>query len=540
MTRPVVVYKRSAICSEQNKWCEAADGRLLATNRRLQIGCLPPRLGQQVLSRVSTTRLPDVRRSSDTYDVPEGTTVSLLEGLYQHLPVWAQHAAVSAWGLHWYRQRFGPGFRRHAAEYARRSKFTAEEWRAWQRRRLSEVLAAAADHVPYYRRHWSREEKAAARRGELPGLPKLGKQPLRADPLAFVRTDRTPRRRLRFHTSGSTGTPCVSIWTVDELRRSMALREVRSAGWAGVSFRRPRATFSGRIVEPDAASRGPFHRFNLVERQVYFSAFHLSPVNAPAYVEALRRHRVEWLTGYAVSSYLLARFILERGLEVPTLAAVVTTSEKLTPNMRRTLEAAFRCRVYEEYSTVENVIFASECEHGKLHVSPDAGIVEILRADGTPCEPGEVGEVVATGLMRDYQPLIRFALGDLAAWEGEPCACGRALPVLREVVGRVEDVVLTADGRRTVRFHGIFLDLPHVREGQIVQESLSRIRVRVVPEPGFGPSDAHRMEARVQQRLGAEVVVEVETVERIPRTAAGKFQAVVSFLEGPESETTGQ
>jgi phenylacetate-CoA ligase len=465
--------------------------------------------------------------------------MSLAERVYTRLPVWAQHAAVSTYGLHWYRLRFGPGFRRHVREYARRSRFSAEEWQTWQTTRLREVLSAAADHVPYFRDAWSRQQKAAAREGRLSELPKLGKQPLRADPWAFARSDRKPRRRLQFHTSGSTGTPCVSIWTVEELRRSMALREARSARWAGVSFRRPRATFSGRLVEPDPASRGPFYRFNLVERQVYFSAFHLSPDNAEAYVEALRRHRVAWLTGYAVSSHLLARFILERGLEAPQLAAVITTSEKLTPAMRRTIEAAFRCPVYEEYSTVENVIFASECEHGKLHVSPDAGILEILRDDGTPCEPGEEGEVVATGLLRDYQPLIRFEVGDLAAWDGEPCPCGRALPILREVMGRIEDVVLTADGRRTVRFHGIFLDLPNIREGQIVQETLSRIRVRIVPEPGFGPSDAHRMETRVRQRLGAEIDVEVETVERIPRTAAGKFQAVVSLLERPKREITG-
>lgn len=79
--------------------------------------------------------------------------------------------------------------------------------------------------------------------------------------------------------------------------------------------------------------------------------------------------------------------------------------------MRHLLEKVFRCNVYEEYSTVENVLFASQCEHGRLHVSPDIGTVEILRPDGNPCASGEPGEVVATSLIRGYQPLIRYRLG---------------------------------------------------------------------------------------------------------------------------------
>ena len=198
------------------------------------------------------------------------------------------------------------------------------------------------------------------------------------------------------------------------------------------------------------------------------------------------------------------------------------------------MERAYRCRIYEEYSTVENVLFASECESGRLHVSQDAGVVEILREDGTACGPGEVGEVVATCLMRTYQPLIRFRLGDLAAWEDSPCPCGRAMPVIKEVVGRVEDVVVGPDGRQMVRFHGVFVDLPHIREGQIVQEALDHIVVKVVPAGQFGPRDEQVLIERVRQRLGSQVTVTVQLVDSIPRTKAGKFQAVVCRLSDDE------
>jgi phenylacetate-CoA ligase len=453
-----------------------------------------------------------------------------LDQLYSRLPVPAQHLAVTAFGAYWYWLRFGPGFAKSVRGYRDRDRLSPSDWNAWQEARLRRLLTAAADRVSYYQAHWTEAEKAAARSGRLQALPLLEKDPVRADPFAFVREDLRPRRPLIFHTSGSTGTPVASIWTAGELRHSMAFREARSAGWAGVSFAQPRSTFSGRLVEPDPQSKGPFYRFNYVERQAYLSAFHLRPDTAPLYVEALRRRGIVWMTGYAVSHYLLASFMLEQRLSVSGLKAVITTSEKLTPAMRTVMQAAFGCRVYEEYSTVENSVFASECEHGRLHSSPDVSVLEILRSNGEPCLPGEPGEVVATCLFRDLQPLLRYRLGDMAAWDPEPCPCGRGMPVIREVLGRVEDVVIGPDGRRMVRFHGIFVDQPHVREGQIIQERIDRIRVKVVPTSGWGEADVQDVVSRVRQRLGPGVEVVVEPVQSIPRSAAGKFQAVISRL----------
>ncbi len=466
--------------------------------------------------------------------------MNAIDSCYSVLPVWAQHVAISGYGLYWRWLRFGPGYRHSVEGYAARGSFGAAEWQEWQKARLIEILRQAADRVPYYRESWGNAKKSAARAGRLQELPLLDKEPLRARPTAFLREDMRTIRPLIFHTSGSTGTPIATYWTRREVRDSLALREVRSADWAGVSFKLPRATFSGRMVEPDPQSSGPFYRFNAIERQVYLSAFHLRADTAKAYVAALRRHNVQWMTGYAVSYYLLARFILEQGLEVPALKALVTTSEKVTPAMRDVMERAYRCRVFEEYSTVENAVFASECERGRLHVSPDACVLEILRPDGSPCGPGEVGEVVATCLMRSYQPLIRFRLGDLAAWDSAPCPCGRAMPVIKEVVGRLEDVVVGPDGRQMVRFHGVFVDQPHVQEGQIIQEALDRIRVKVVPVSGYGPSDEPDLIRRVQGRLGPNVSVVVETVGSIPRTKAGKFKAVVSLLRQSAAKNPGE
>ena len=452
------------------------------------------------------------------------------DAYYKIMPVWAQHSAVTIYGAYRHWLRFGPGFQQSLRDFKAREKLGLAEWQAWQKVRLKKVLTAAVNFIPYYQQAWSPAQKEAALAGRLEGLPLLEKNDVRRTPETFLRQDMQTFLKQVFHTSGSTGTPIASIWTVPEVRASLAIREARSAGWAGVSYKLPRATFSGRIVEPNPLSFGPYHRFNLIERQAYFSAFHLRPDTAHFYIDALRKHHIQWLTGYAVSYYLLAKFILDQHLAVPPLKAVITTSERLTPEMRHIMESAYGCRVFEEYSTVENAIFCSECEHGRLHVSPDVALVEILRSDGSPCAPEEVGEVVTTSIMRRYQSFIRCRLGDLAMWDGEPCPCGRAMPVIKEVLGRLEDVVIGPDGRQMVRFHGIFVDQPHVREGQIIQETIDKIRVKVVPADVLDQADIDDIVERVRQRLGPQVQVVVEPVALIPRTAAGKFQAVVSLL----------
>ncbi len=456
--------------------------------------------------------------------------MSVFDLVYAKLPVFAQNLAVSGYGIYWHWLRFGPGYSYFLRGYLDRESFQIGEWEHWQNQRIMDVLKGALS-APYYSQTWSKSQKEAALAGRLSDLPLLEKEPLRLAPRSFLRTDVRPQRTYTFYTSGSTGTPIASIWTLAEIRDSLALREARSARWAGISFKQARATFSGRLAEPNPESKGPFYRFNLAERQVYFSPFHLRPDTASSYLRALEKHHTIWMTGYAVSYYLLAKFILEQGLVVPDgIQAIITTSEKVLPEMRQTMERAFHCKVFEEYSTVENVLFASECEHGRLHVSPDVAIVEILRPDGTPCLPGEAGEVVATSLMHASQPLIRFRLGDMAMWDIEPCPCGRQMPVLKEVLGRIEDVVIGPDGRQLVRFHGVFINQPHVREGQIIQESLNFIRVKVVPTGDFDEWDVKDIVHRVQQRLGDKVEVEVESVLEIRRTKAGKFQAVISKL----------
>jgi len=50
---------------------------------------------------------------------------------------------------------------------------------------------------------------------------------------------------------------------------------------------------------------------------------------------------------------------------------------------------------------------------------------------------GSVGEIVATSFNRSF-PMIRMATGDLSCLSGDACPCGRTGPLLKKIIGRMD------------------------------------------------------------------------------------------------------
>jgi phenylacetate-CoA ligase len=396
------------------------------------------------------------------------------------------------------------------------------------------MLRRAAEHVPYYRRLWERRRAAGdhASPERLESWPVLSKQAVRADPRAFV-DDGCDFRSLRHeHTSGTTGTPLSLFQSRETVRTWYGISEARIRHWNGLDRRDRWAIFGGQLVVPVERARPPFWVWNAGLRQLYCSSYHLAPGNVEAYVDALRRHRVRYVFGYASSLHSLARLAAERGIALPAMRVAIANAEPIYSYQREEIGAAFQCPVRETYGMAEMVAAASECGEGSLHAWPDVGVAEVLHdEDDSPAAPGESGRLVATGLVNREMPLIRYDVGDRVRFAPESracaCACGRRLPILEQIEGRSDDVVVTPDGRRVGRFDPVFkADFP-IREAQIVQEAPDRLVVSVVPASGWLPEHAEDLRRRVAMRVGGSMTVAVESVEGIPRTKAGKFRAVV-------------
>ena len=444
---------------------------------------------------------------------------------------------VSAYGYGWKKKRYGGIFEEGYRAAKERESFSKKQWAAYEATQLKKILLHAYKEVPYYKEKFKQaglteDMLQNIEPATINQLPITSKEDVRLYGTTTMMAH-TREKNGSFHSSsGSTGTPVQICYSDSMHQRYFALSEARIKNWAGVSKHNSRGMIGGRRVVTNGTGKPPFYRYNLFEKQVYFSAYHISPANIKDYFDAFKKHRIDYMTGYAMSNFILARMFKEAGLVPPPLKAVLTSSEKLTAEMRKVLEEVYRCKVFDSWSGMEYCGLISECEHGSLHISPDAGIIEVLDDNLQPTPIGEIGTVYCTGFLNYDQPLIRYKIGDQIVLSNKQCACGRQMPVVEEIVGRIEDVVYGKDGREMVRFHGIFVGLKTVKLAQVIQHSLETITKKIVPDNQLAVEEKKIIVARVQSQLG-DVEVVIEEVDDIPKTNNGKIKAVISTVKKP-------
>ena len=174
-----------------------------------------------------------------------------------------------------------------------------------------------------------------------------------------------------------------------------------------------------------------------------------------------------------------------------------------------------------------------ECEaHRGHHVNAESYIVEIVR-DGRPAAPGEVGEVLVTDLTNFSLPLIRYALGDLATATDQRCPCGRGLPLIGPIQGRMQAIIVGTNGcfLPGTFFAHLLKDYGHIlRQFQVVQERLGAIDFNVVQGPRFSERALNEILAVFRRHLGDDMVIEVHYVDHIALVRTGKHRHSVSKI----------
>jgi phenylacetate-CoA ligase len=419
-----------------------------------------------------------------------------------------------------------------------RERWPRDRLEAFQRERLAELTAYAAERSPFWR------ERLPAGQPRLDEVPVLTKEDLIGSFDELV-TDRRLRLDDLLHhldeidrdalyldefrvmtSSGSSGRKAVFVYDRAAWVQCAGMFMRRSA-WIGIKPSLPRQ----RLAMVWGAS--PTHMSRRGAATMNVGVHRICPLSVtqplPELVARLNEFQPRQLSAYPSIAAQLADEQIAGRLRLQ-LEGLTTNSEPLTPSVRDRLEQAFGVRTYNFYATTEG-LYGNDCEAGSMHLFDDMCIVENVDDDGVPMPPGEVGSrILVTNLFNRVLPLIRFEITDLVAVEPEPCPCGRSLLRLRSLEGRAEDVLrLRGVVVHPLQFALVTAD-PDVREFQVVQEG-DGLRLRVALRDGAEEAPA-RLQARVGARLEALGVphpaVEVETVDALERTAGGKLQMVVA------------
>jgi len=228
------------------------------------------------------------------------------------------------------------------------------------------------------------------------------------------------------------------------------------------------------------------------------------------------------LFGYPSSLALIARHARSRGVRLDDLGARVAfvTAERLYDEQKQVISEAFACPVANGYGGRDAGFIAHQCPSGGMHITAEDIIVETIDNQGRATTPGVAGEIVVTHLATRDFPFIRYRTGDVGVLDTGACPCGRGLPLLKEVQGRVTDFVVAADG--TV-MHG--LALVYVLRELAGVEAFKIVLVAAETFPADGEA---QIREKFRRRLGAAVDVLVERVAEIPPERSGKYRYVVS------------
>lgn len=416
----------------------------------------------------------------------------------------------------------------HVAEYAKSQWLSPTELAALQLRKLNALLAHCWTHVPFLQEHW---RAAGCRPGALQHVDDLARFPVLtkqlitqhyADMIAVPWRGRTISKT----TGGSTGDPFRFEYTMEVYARRTAVMW-RGYGWGGAGLG-VRAAYLWAIGAKPSLKERLYHRaFN----RHYFDAFTMSESSIDAHIDAIARYRPRAIVGYVTPLVLVARRMRESGRRLQGVQGVITGAEALFEPERREIESAFGCPVFNTYGSREVMLMAAECDHHQgLHVNADHLAFETLGPDGAPVH-GEAGDVAITDFHNFGMPMVRYLNGDRATYAEQPCGCGRGLPLLSSIDGRILDLIQTPDGRHVPGeyFVVVMLDWPDVKQWQVVQTAPDCVQFRLVVPAPWTDERRQKLTAKVHAKSGPTLRVEIVEVEAIPTTSTGKRRLTISL-----------
>ena len=417
--------------------------------------------------------------------------------------------------------------------------WTPEQLQLQQFRQLAMLLEHASKTVPFYKKYFQGS-------GYQPGddltpenwrcLPLLTRDAVQAAGKTILSTalPQAHGGTSVYHTVGRTGKHLKTVTTAltDLFWRAFTLRDHL---WQ-------QRDLSGRLAAIRVDKQGTFPpggyvgdgwgaATDFIYKTGQSGVFNIS-TSLQQQLDWIRKFRPNYLLTYSSNADALARSFIEQGIDLPELREIRTISETLPKGIRETCRTAWDVPLVDLYSSEEMGYIALQCpEHEHYHIQSENVLVEILNENNQPCVPGEVGRVVVTSLHNYAMPLVRYDIQDYAE-VGEPCSCGRGLPVIKHILGRERNILLLPNGeQRWPMFLGYdYFDELGVRQFQFIQRSLEQIEIHLVREQALNESEQAYLTRQAQSTFGYPFEIIFKVVDELPRNSNGKFESFLSEI----------
>jgi phenylacetate-coenzyme A ligase PaaK-like adenylate-forming protein len=423
----------------------------------------------------------------------------------------------------------GRKFPRHRDFVERSQWWPPEKIREFQWSQLRLLLQHAFQSVPYYRKKYAStgvELGDIRTREDFAKLPPLSREEINAhrDELC----SQSFRGRLIPHaTGGSSGMPTRFFITLDSYDWRCAA-SARAYSWSGYrTGERALYLWGAPVGKVSRFQQAKLDGYRFLRRELVVPTFAQSPEMWQKTFEVALRFRPRFVVGYVSSLQQFGQFLLSRNLVIPSIEAVLAAAEPVHAATRELVADAFKAPLFDTYGSREFMSIATECEHhAGLHIHAENLLVE-AEHDGS----GEPSELLITDLHNYGMPFIRYRIGDLGLLTDSVCPCGRGLPLIRRIEGRVLEVLRTRDGKTIPGefFPHLLKDIGEVQEYQVQQRNLEEVVLSVVLSHPLSENSELLLRREFAKVFPSGTRVTIQPVNAIPRLGSGKRRLTIGI-----------
>ena len=414
--------------------------------------------------------------------------------------------------------------------------WSREKLEEYQMQQLSKLLNHAYQNVPYYTKVFNErglKPKDIQNLEDLKKLPYLTRDIIQKNLKNLVAQNYSKSKLQYITTGGSTGIP-LGFYIHRDITEAKEWAFMFTQ-WKRVGFKigDRSVVLRGSVVK--AASRGKFGEYDPIQKNLMLSSYHMTDENLPIYIAKIREFKPDFIQAYPSAITILARFMKANEVKpFNDIKAILCGSENLYDWQRNLIEEVFCCRVYSWYGHAERSVLAGECEKSHYyHISPEYGIVEMIDNNGTLLvNQNELGEIIATGFNNFAMPFIRYRTMDLAIPSNSKCECGRNYRLLKNIEGRLQELIITKTGRlismTAINMHSDVFD--NVQQFQFYQDKKGEVIFNIVRKTTYSDRDTEYIRRELYKKLGDDVNLMIRFVDHIPLTQSGKYRFLIQKL----------
>ncbi len=429
-----------------------------------------------------------------------------------------------------YEKLFGRNTIKKLKEFEKTQYYDEKRFQNYFKDRLLQFITMAARNVPYYK-NLLKDFSDLYSLDFFEEIPFLTREILKENFHKLQNLNYNGKTHVQF-TGGSTGHPVQFL--SDRCRESSTIAfRLRAHRWFDINIGDKEIVIWGAPIE---LGRQDYIRTfrDYIFRSRLISAFNFTEHNMEEALKIIKNYKPKSIFGYAQSIYLLANYAKLNMENSKNLwcEVIFSTAEPLYDFQRKEIEKTFQANVAVEYGARDAGLIAHECPKGNLHINAERILVEIVDNHGRILPKGQIGEIVITNLDTPSMPIIRYRTGDMGMLLDKKCPCGRVLPLMEVVGGRISDFLTGKDGKKIHPLGGIYIlrEIDKIEQFRIIQNDINYIIIELKLKSPLLKKEYNKIKKQFNKLLGLPVNIIFDEKNHIPTSKSGKYRHVISHV----------